>query len=96
MFIFFPLQNGQLCDAVILVNNDTFHAHKIMLCAGSRYFAKYIIESKFPPGRENSPMFFICTDKVTPAQMLKLLDYIYEGEIQVQESVSSNPYDSSL
>ena len=71
-----------------MVNSEQFHAHKIMLCAASRYFHKHIMESKLPQGMDNGAMIFICTDKVTHRQMSQILDYIYKGEIQVPESVS--------
>ena len=88
-FVFFALQNGQLTDVVIMVNSEQFHAHKIMLCAGSLYFKKHILESRLPHGSmDNGSMIFICIDKVNGRQLTQLLDYIYKGEIQVSESVS--------
>ena len=73
-----------------MVGSEQFHAHKIMLCAGSLYFKRHILESRLPQGSmDNGSMIFICIDKVNARQLTQLLDYIYKGEIQVSESVST-------
>ena len=80
-----------MLDINIIVQDQNFHAHKLMLCAASPYFKRQILNIRLPPGCGSIEQNFICiviNDKCTPKQFGYLLDYIYKGEVNVPENVS--------
>lgn len=73
-------RHQKLCDVEIRVENDTFHAHKIVLAAASPYF-----RAMFTSGLKESEMSVINIQGVSPVTMAFIIKFAYTGEVKVEE-----------
>ena len=72
------LRNEDYLHDVTIVtdDNEQVEAHKLVLSASSEYF-KSIFK------RNKSPNLLICLEGVSSEHLLNVLDYIYNGEVQI-------------
>ena len=77
---FSSLRNEKEFSDVTLISDDRklLPAHKVVLSTCSEYFKDILTKSK-----HQNPL--ICLDGVTDADLNRVLDYIYNGEIQVYQ-----------
>ena len=73
-------RNEEYLHDVTLVSDDQHHitAHKFVLSASSEYFKNIFMNSKL-----SNP--FLCLDGISSKDLNNILDYIYNGEVQVYQ-----------
>uniref|UniRef100_A0A3Q3QQ48 Zinc finger and BTB domain containing 3 n=1 Tax=Monopterus albus TaxID=43700 RepID=A0A3Q3QQ48_MONAL len=80
-------QRGFLCDCTVLVGSSCFLAHRAVLASCSPFFHMFYSDS---PGASGSNSTNSCvtldSDIVTAAAFGLLLDFVYEGVLQLEES----------
>ena len=84
----FQLQNGQLIDIHVIVQGEVFQAHKILLCSASKFLMDRILNlslSLYPGLRHD--LLCLILDNCTSGQFRYILDYIYEGKVDIPEHV---------
>ncbi|KAF7657235.1 hypothetical protein LDENG_00029850, partial [Lucifuga dentata] len=70
-------RSGSLCDAIILVESQTFKAHRLVLACASRRLAKQLAQ-----GDTDSPVY--CTLKFfSPKTFQQVLDFTYTQALEV-------------
>ncbi|CAA9999827.1 unnamed protein product [Nesidiocoris tenuis] len=69
-----------LTDVKLIVNSETFEAHKLMLAAASPYF-----KAMFTGGLKESQCSEVTLHGICPSIMGRLLSFIYTGQIQITE-----------
>ncbi|PVD22653.1 hypothetical protein C0Q70_15908 [Pomacea canaliculata] len=69
---------GSFCDVQLVVDQQEFAAHKVVLAAASPYF-KAMFLSGMSEGKLNS----VTLHNMTPSVFQTLLDFMYSGKIQV-------------
>lgn len=72
--------NHEFCDIDIQVGSQLFHAHKVILAAGSTYF-----HAMFCSGMMEDHADVVKLHDIDPKIFSLLLDFIYLGEINVTE-----------
>ncbi|KAF7228335.1 zinc finger and BTB domain-containing protein 3 [Nothobranchius furzeri] len=78
-------QRGFLCDCIVLVGSSRFLAHRAVLASCSPFFHMFYSDS--PGGNSNSSSVTLDNDIVTSAAFGLLLDFVYEGVLQLEESL---------
>ncbi|XP_011478345.1 zinc finger and BTB domain-containing protein 3 isoform X1 [Oryzias latipes] len=78
-------QRGFLCDCTVLVGSSRFLAHRAVLASCSPFFHMFYSDS---PGGNGSSTSCVTLDNdiVTSSAFGLLLDFIYEGVLQLDES----------
>lgn len=77
-------QRGFLCDCTVLVGSSHFLAHRAVLASCSPFFHMFYSDS--PGGNSASSSVTLDSDIVTSAAFGLLLDFVYEGVLQLEES----------
>lgn len=77
-------QRGFLCDCTVLVGSSRFLAHRAVLASCSPFFHMFYSDS--PGGNSNSSSVTLDNDIVTSAAFGLLLDFVYEGVLQLDDS----------
>ncbi|XP_028271920.1 zinc finger and BTB domain-containing protein 3 isoform X2 [Parambassis ranga] len=77
-------QRGFLCDCTVLVGSSCFLAHRAVLASCSPFFHMFYSDS--PGGNSTSSSVTLDSDIVTSAAFGLLLDFVYEGVLQLDES----------
>ncbi|XP_030594690.1 zinc finger and BTB domain-containing protein 3 [Archocentrus centrarchus] len=77
-------QRGFLCDCTVLVGSSRFLAHRAVLASCSPFFHMFYSDS--PGGNSTSSSVTLDSDIVTSAAFGLLLDFVYEGVLQLDES----------
>ncbi|KAM6923564.1 zinc finger and BTB domain-containing protein 3 [Xenentodon cancila] len=77
-------QRGFLCDCTVLVGSSRFLAHRAVLASCSPFF--HMFYSDFPGGSGTNSSVTLDSDIVTSSAFGLLLDFIYEGVLQLDES----------
>ncbi|XP_008302567.1 zinc finger and BTB domain-containing protein 3 [Stegastes partitus] len=77
-------QRGFLCDCTVLVGSSRFLAHRAVLASCSPFFHMFYSDS--PGGNSASSSVTLDNDIVTSAAFGLLLDFVYEGVLQLEES----------
>ena len=93
----FSFQNGQLIDIHVIVQGEVFQAHKILLCSASKFLMDRILNlslSLYPGLRHD--LLCLILDNCTSGQFQYILDYIYEGKVDIPEHVSLFAIDHNL
>ena len=75
-------ESNILCDALICVDGKTFPAHRTVLAAASPYFKALFSSNLGELNCESKP---IVLSDIDTTNMIKLLQYIYTGEIELTE-----------
>ena len=86
----FSFQNGQLIDIHVIVQGEVFQAHKILLCSASKFLMDRILNlslSLYPGLRHD--LLCLILDNCTSGQFRYILDYIYDGKVDIPEHVSN-------
>ncbi|XP_058505313.1 zinc finger and BTB domain-containing protein 3 isoform X1 [Solea solea] len=80
-------QRGFLCDCTVQVGSSCFLAHRAVLASCSPFFHMFYSDSPGGSGGSgiNSPVT-LDSDIVTAAAFGLLLDFVYEGVLQLEES----------
>lgn len=80
-------QRGFLCDCTVLVGSSRFLAHRAVLASCSPFFHMFYSDSPGVSGG-NGPSSSVTLDSdiVTAAAFGLLLDFVYEGVLQLDES----------
>ena len=69
-----------LADVTLITDdNKQVSAHKLVMSASSAYFKSIFKTNK------NLPSFFLCLEKVNAKDLSHLMDYMYNGEVQIEE-----------
>merc|ERR1712126_425941 len=78
---FSTFRNSEYLHDVTLVTDDNqqFTAHKLVLSASSEYFMKI-----FQQNSKHSHLV-ICVDGLSSTELSKVLDFIYNGEVQIPQ-----------
>ncbi|KAM7000505.1 LOW QUALITY PROTEIN: zinc finger and BTB domain-containing protein 3 [Tautogolabrus adspersus] len=80
-------QRGFLCDCTVLVGSSRFLAHKAVLASCSPFFHMFYSDSPgVSVGNNSSSSVTLDSDIVTAAAFGLLLDFVYEGVLQLNES----------
>jgi len=77
-------QRGFLCDCSVLVGSSRFLAHRAVLASCSPFFHMFYSDS--PGGNSTSSAVTLDSDIVTSAAFGLLLDFVYEGVLQLDKS----------
>ncbi|KAM4732279.1 zinc finger and BTB domain-containing protein 3 isoform 1-T2 [Anableps anableps] len=77
-------QRGFLCDCTVQVGSSRFLAHRAVLASCSPFFHMFYSDS--PAGNSTSSCVTLDNDIVTSAAFGLLLDFVYEGVLQLDES----------
>ncbi|XP_017263500.1 zinc finger and BTB domain-containing protein 3 isoform X2 [Kryptolebias marmoratus] len=77
-------QRGFLCDCTVLVGSSRFLAHRAVLASCSPFFHMFYSDS--PGGNSSSSSVTLDSDIVTSAAFGLLLDFVYEGVLQLDDS----------
>ncbi|MED6241100.1 hypothetical protein ATANTOWER_027298 [Ataeniobius toweri] len=77
-------QRGFLCDCTVQVGSSRFLAHRAVLASCSPFFHMFYSDS--PAGNSTSSCVTLDSDIVTSAAFGLLLDFVYEGVLQLDES----------
>lgn len=83
-------QRGFLCDCTVLVGSSRFLAHRAVLASCSPFFHMFYSDSPGVSaggnGSSSSSSVTLDSDIVTASAFGLLLDYVYEGVLQLDES----------
>lgn len=80
-------QRGFLCDCTVLVGSSRFLAHRAVLASCSPFFHMFYSDSPgVSGGNGTSSSVTLDSDIVTAAAFGLLLDFVYEGVLQLHES----------
>ncbi|XP_077434261.1 zinc finger and BTB domain-containing protein 3 [Vanacampus margaritifer] len=80
-------QRGFLCDCTILVGSSRFLAHRAILASCSPFFHMFYSDSLCSAGANaSSSSITLDSDIVTAAAFSLLLDFVYEGVLQLEKS----------
>lgn len=81
-------QRGFLCDCTVLVGSSRFLAHRAVLASCSPFFHMFYSDSPGLSGSGNgtSSSVTLDSDIVTASAFGLLLDFVYEGVLQLDES----------
>lgn len=80
-------QRGFLCDCSVLVGSSRFLAHRAVLASCSPFFHMFYSDSPgVSGGNSTSSSVTLDSDIVTAAAFGLLLDFVYEGVLQLGES----------
>ncbi|KAM4554726.1 zinc finger and BTB domain-containing protein 3 [Odontesthes bonariensis] len=77
-------QRGFLCDCSVLVGSSRFLAHRAVLASCSPFFHMFYSDS--PGGNTTTSSVTLDSDIVTSAAFGLLLDFVYEGVLQLDKS----------
>lgn len=72
--------SSKLCDVTLLVGEDKFECHKIVLASSSSYF-----RAMFTGGMREEEMSIIPLHGIHPCTLAVLIDFAYTAEIRVSE-----------
>lgn len=72
--------SGKLCDVVIQVEENQFHAHRIVLAANTPYF-----EAMFSGDLEESRQQIVTLKDVSPEAVKNIIDYCYTSAVNISE-----------
>lgn len=80
-------QRGFLCDCTVMVGSSRFLAHRAVLASCSPFFHMFYSDSPgVSGGNSTSSSVTLDSDIVTAAAFGLLLDFVYEGVLQLNES----------
>ncbi|KAL6117373.1 zbtb3 [Pungitius sinensis] len=80
-------QRGFLCDCTVMLGPSRFLAHKAVLASCSPFFHMFFSDSPgLLGGNATSSSVTLDSDIVTSAAFGLLLDFVYEGVLQLEES----------
>jgi hypothetical protein len=77
-------KTGKFCDVVLLVGEETFPAHKALLCSAGGYFSAMFEHDLREKNAREIELPTVC-----PSIMDGVLDYIYTGEINLGDLTQS-------
>lgn len=78
--IFLMRSHHMLTDVILEVDQEVFHAHKVILSAASPYF-----KAMFTGGLKESEMSRVKLQGVSPTAMARIIYFMYTGDIRVTE-----------